>query len=73
MGCIELSSSFCAEICVPIDLRQMSQGISGVAQRKPGQLFSLMGNWALLWSQCSGIGRHFKLICSTPSYFIFLR
>ena len=29
MGCIELSSSSCAEIGVPIDLRRGSQGISG--------------------------------------------
>ena len=33
MGCMELSSSSCAEIGVPIDLRRVSQGISGVAQR----------------------------------------
>ena len=31
MGCMELSSSSCAEIGVPIDLRRVSQGISGVA------------------------------------------
>ena len=30
IGCAELSSSCCAEICVPLDLRQVSQGISGV-------------------------------------------
>ena len=35
MGCMELSSSSCAEIGVPIVLRRVSQGISGVAQRKP--------------------------------------
>ena len=34
MGCLELSSSFCVEIGVPIDLRRVSQGISGVPQRK---------------------------------------
>ena len=34
MGCMELSSSSCAEIAVPIDLKLVSQGISGVAQRK---------------------------------------
>ena len=34
MGCMELSLSSCAEIGVPIDFRQASQGISGVAQRK---------------------------------------
>ena len=47
MVCMELSSSSCAEICVPIDLRRVSQGISGVSQRKPSQLSSMMGNWAL--------------------------
>ena len=31
MGCMELSSSSCAEIGVPIDLRWLYQGISGVA------------------------------------------
>ena len=31
MGCTELSSSFCAEAGVPIDLRRVSHGLSGVA------------------------------------------
>ena len=31
MGCTELSSSFCAEAGVPIDLRRLYQGIFGVA------------------------------------------
>ena len=48
MVCIELSSSSCAEIGVPIDLRLMSPGISGVAQKKPSQLFCMMGNVPLL-------------------------
>ena len=48
MGYKELSSSSCGEIGVPIDLRQVSQGISGVAQRKPSQLSCMMGNGALL-------------------------
>ena len=30
MGCMEFSSSSCAEIGVPIDLRRVSQGISVV-------------------------------------------
>ena len=30
MGCIELSLSFCTEIDVPLDLRRVSQGISGI-------------------------------------------
>ena len=43
MGCMELSSSSCAEIAVPIDLKRVSQGMSGVAQRKPSQLSCMMG------------------------------
>ena len=31
MGCMELSSSSCAEIVVPIDMRRLSQGISLLA------------------------------------------
>ena len=48
MGCMELSSSSCDEIRVPIDLRRVFQGISGVAQRKPSQLSCMIGNGALL-------------------------
>ena len=48
MGCMELSSKSCAEIGVPIDLRRVSQGISGVAQRKPSRLSCMMANGALL-------------------------
>ena len=70
---MELSSSSCAEISVPIDLRRVSQGISGVSQRKPSQLCCMMGNGAMLWSQWRGIGRHLKLIWATPSYLTFLR
>ena len=46
--CLELTSSSCAEIGVPIDLRWVSQGISGDAQTKISQLFCMMGNAALL-------------------------
>ena len=31
LGCTELSTSCCAEISLPLDLRRVSQGISGVA------------------------------------------
>ena len=48
MGCMELSWSSWAEISVRIDLRRVSQGISGVAQRKTSQLSFMMGNGALL-------------------------
>ena len=73
MGCMELSLSSCAEIGVPIDLIRVSQGISGFAQRKPGKLACMMGNGALLWSQCSGIGHHFNLTLAAPNNFTFLR
>ena len=72
MGGMELSSSSCAEIGVPIDFRRVSQWISGVAQRKTSQLSCMMGNRALLWSQWRGIFHHLKLIWATPSYFTFL-
>ena len=48
MGCMEISSSSCTEIGIPIDLRRVAQGISGVDQRKPSQLSCMMGNGALL-------------------------
>ena len=48
MGCMELSLSSCAEIGVPIDLRRVSQGISGVAQRNQSQWSCMMGKGALL-------------------------
>ena len=48
MGCMELSSSSCAEIGVAIDLRRVSQRISGDAQMKPSQMSCMMGNGALL-------------------------
>ena len=47
-GCIELSSSSCAEIGIPTDLRWVSQGMFEVAQRKPSQLSCMMGNGVLL-------------------------
>ena len=48
MGCLELSSSYCAEIGVPIGLRRVSQGISGGAQRKRSQFSCMMENGTLL-------------------------
>ena len=55
MVCMELSSSSCAEIVVPIDLRRVSQGIHGVAQRSQANvpydgewdiaLKPMQGNW----------------------------
>ena len=48
MGCMELTSSSCAEIGVPIDLRSVSQVYSEDAQRNPSQLSCMMGNGELL-------------------------
>ena len=49
MGCMELSSSSCAEIGVPIDLRRVSQLITVVSKRKSSHLSCMMGN-----RECSG-------------------
>ena len=73
MGCMELSSSSCAEIGVPIDLRQVSQGISVVAQKKSIHLSCMTGNGGLLWNEGRGIGHHLELIWATLNYFTFLR
>ena len=73
MGCMELSSSSCGVIGVPIDLRSVSQGVSLVALRKSSQLSCMMGNRELLSSQCRGIGLNLKLTWATPSYFTFLQ
>ena len=48
MGTMELSSSFCDKIGVPIDLTLVSQGISGDAQGKTIQLSCMMGSGVLL-------------------------
>ena len=72
MGCRNVSSSYCAEIGVPIKLRRVSQGISVVAERKSSHL-CMMGNRELLWSQCRGIGLILELIWPTLCYFTFLR
>ena len=54
MGCMELSSSSCAEIGVPIDLRRNS----GVLSSKSRLLSCLIGNTELLCTQCRRIGPH---------------
>ena len=69
----EHSSSCCAEIGVPLDLSQVSQGISGVAERKSSHLSCMMWNVGWLWSQCWRIGLYLLLSWCTPSYFAFLR
>ena len=48
MGCMELSSRSSAEIGVPIDLRPVYQGITGVSERKISQLSCMMGKGALV-------------------------
>ena len=48
MGCMELSSSSCAEIGVPIDFRWVFQGISGVPKEaKPIVLYDAEWDIAL--------------------------
>ena len=73
LGCTDLSSSCCAEIGVPLDLKRVSQGFSGVAYRKSSHLSCMMLNVGWLWSQCRRMGIHIELIWSTLSYFAFLR
>ena len=73
MGCMEHSSSSCAEIGVPVDLRCVAQGISGVDQSKSNHLSCMMGNRELLWCQCRGIRHNLELIWATSCYFTFVR
>ena len=73
MGCMRISSCCCAAIGVLLDLRRVSQGISGVSYRKSSHLSCMMWNAGWLWSQCRGVVLHLKLICGTTSYFTFLR
>ena len=69
---MELSSSSCAEIGVPINWRRVSKGISVVAWRKSSHLSCMMGKRELFWSQYRGIGLNLELICAIPRYFTFL-
>ena len=69
MGCMELSSSSCAEIGVPLNWRRVSLGISVVAERKSSHLLCMMGNRELFWSQCRGTGLNLELIWATLRYF----
>ena len=73
MGSRELSSSSCAEIVVSVDLRQVSQGISGVALGKSSHLLCVMWNAGWLWCQCRGIRLQLELIWCTLIYFAFLQ
>ena len=51
MASMEVSSSSCAETGVPLDLRQVSQGISAVAESKASHMSCMMGNGGLLYIQ----------------------
>ena len=44
MASMELSSRFCAEIGVPLDLKRVSQGFSGVPYSKTSHLSCILGN-----------------------------
>ena len=50
-GCPDLSSCFFTEIDVPIDLRWVSQGISGLLKRMSSHLLYTMLNARWLWIQ----------------------
>ena len=44
IGCMELSSSFCTDIHIHIDLRRVSQGISVDSSRKSSHLYCMLWN-----------------------------
>ena len=73
MGCLELCSSSCAEICAPINWRHVSQGISVDTYRKSSHLSCMLGKRELFCSQCRGIGLNLEWIWATLRYFTFLR
>ena len=61
MGCMKLSSSSCAEIGVPVDLRRVSQGMSGVSQRKTSQLSCMMGKSGIALKPMKGNWSSFQV------------
>ena len=69
---MELSSSSCAEIGVPRDLRWVSHRNSAVASSKKSHLSCMMGNGGLLSIQYRGVRNHLDFIWDTPSNFTFL-
>ena len=73
MGYMELSSSSCAEIGVPIDLRRVSQGISGVALKEFKPLVVYDGEQGIALEPMQRNRGNLELIWATPSYFTFLR
>ena len=73
MGCPDFSFCCFTEIDVPIDLRWVSQGISGVLLRMSSHFLYMMWNARWLWIQWRGNMLHLELIWGTPIYFAFLR
>ena len=73
MGCTDLSSCCFTEIEVPIDLRWVSQGISGLLLMMSSHLLYVMWNARWLWIQWRGNVRRLELIWGTPIFFAFLR
>ena len=73
MGCPDLSSCCYTEIDVPIDLRWVSQRISGWLQRKSSHLLYMMWNMRWLWIQWRGNVLHLELIWGTPIYCALMR
>ena len=60
MGCMDLSSSSCAEIGVPIDLSWVSQGILVVAKRTLSHLSCMMGNRGIALKPMQGNRSSFR-------------
>ena len=70
MVCMELSSSSCAEIVVPIDLRRLSQGIPGVAQRSQANV-PYDGEWDIALKPMQGNCSSFKVDLGCTDLFHF--
>ena len=67
MGCPGFSSYCFTEIDVPVDLRWVSQGISGLLKRMSSHLLYMMWNERRLCIQWRGNVLHLELIWGTPS------
>ena len=62
-------SHSCGDISVLLDLRGISVALSVVPSSKSMLLTCLIGNKALLCTQCSGIGPHLSLSGKSPGFF----
>ena len=71
--CPHFSPCCITEIYVPIDLRWVSQRISGVLLRMSSHFLYTMWNARLLWIQWRGNVLYLELIWVTPIYFAFMR